>query len=66
MMCAFCFLQATRLDNILIHPDTHLLPYEMYHEETPKWIPFFRSFGEIAIVISPKKLQAKLTNRGFA
>jgi hypothetical protein len=37
----------------------------MYHEETPKWIPFLRTFGEIAIVKAPTKLQAKLTNRGI-
>jgi hypothetical protein len=40
MMWAFCSLHATRLDNILIRPDTHLSPYEMYHEEKPKWINF--------------------------
>jgi hypothetical protein len=33
----------------------------MYHEETPKWIPFLRAFGEIAIVKTPTKPQAKLT-----
>jgi hypothetical protein len=37
----------------------------MYHEETPKWIPFLRDFGEIAIVKTPTKRQAKLTNRVF-
>jgi hypothetical protein len=61
----FCSLQATKLDNILIRPDTHLSPYELYHEETPKWINFLRAFGEIAIVKTPAKLQANLTNRGI-
>jgi septum formation topological specificity factor MinE len=65
VMWAFCSLQATRLDNILIRPDTHLSPYEMYHEETPKLINFLKAFGEIAIVKTPAKLQAKLTNRGI-
>jgi hypothetical protein len=37
----------------------------MYHGETPKWIPFLRAFGEIAIVKTPTKLQAKLTNSGI-
>jgi hypothetical protein len=37
-------------------PDTHLSPYEMYHEETP----FLKAFGEIAIVKAPTTLQAKL------
>jgi hypothetical protein len=60
---AFCSLQATRLDNILISPDTHLSPYEMYHEETPKLINLLRDFGEIAIAKTPAKLQTKLTNR---
>jgi hypothetical protein len=64
VMWAFCSLHATRLDNILIRPDTHLSPYEMYHRETPKWVPFLKAFGEIAIVKTPTKLQAKLTNRG--
>jgi hypothetical protein len=65
-MWAFCSLQATRLENILIRPNTHLSPYEMYHEKTPKWIPFLSVFGEIAIVRTPTKLQAKLTNRRIA
>jgi hypothetical protein len=57
-MWAFCSLQATSLDNILIRYDTHLSPYEMYNEETPKWINLLRAFGEIAIVKTPAKLQA--------
>jgi hypothetical protein len=49
VMWAFCSLHATRLDTILIRPDTHLSPYEIYHEETPTWIPFLKAFGDIAI-----------------
>jgi hypothetical protein len=37
----------------------------MYHEETPKWIPCLRAFGDIAIVKTSTKHQAKLTNRGI-
>jgi hypothetical protein len=37
----------------------------MYHEETPKWIYFLRGFVEIAIVISPAKLQATFTYGGI-
>jgi hypothetical protein len=51
----FCFLHATRLDNIFIRPGTH--------EETLTWIPFLRAYGEIAIVKTPNRLQAKLQNR---
>jgi hypothetical protein len=61
-MWVFCSLQATRLDNILIRPDTRLSPYEMYHEETPKWIQLLRAFGEIAMVKTTTKLQDKLKN----
>jgi hypothetical protein len=62
----FFFLQATRLECILIRPDTHLTPYEMYHAETSKWINFLRAFGEIATVKTQAKLQAKLSNRGIS
>jgi hypothetical protein len=65
VMWAFCSLQATRLDNILKRPETRLSIYEMYHVETPKWIPFLRALGEIAIVKTPTKLQARLRNRGI-
>jgi hypothetical protein len=50
VMWAFFSLQATRQAIILLPPDTNLSPYKMYHEETPKWIPFLRAFGDIAIV----------------
>jgi hypothetical protein len=62
---AFCSLQTTRLDKILIRPDTHLSPYEVYHEELPKRINFLTACEEIAIVETPTKLQAKLPNRGI-
>jgi hypothetical protein len=57
-MGAFCSLDSTSLDNILIRPDTHLSQYEMYHGETPTWIQFLKSFGAIAIAKTPNKLQA--------
>jgi hypothetical protein len=37
----------------------------MYHEETPKWIPFLKEIGELAMIKTPTKLQAKLQNRGI-
>jgi hypothetical protein len=55
-MWAYCALHATRLDNILICPDTHLSPYKMYHQETPSWLPHLKTFGEIAIVLIPLKI----------
>jgi hypothetical protein len=64
MRCGIYVPYATRMDYTFIRPDTHLSPCEMYHEENPTWIPFLRSFGEIEIVESPSKLQAKLQNRG--
>jgi hypothetical protein len=45
VMWYFYSLQATRIDNILIRPEAHLAPYEMFHEETQNWIPFLRAFG---------------------
>jgi hypothetical protein len=30
-MWAYSSLHATNLDNLLIRPDTHLNPYDMYH-----------------------------------
>jgi hypothetical protein len=64
-MWAYCALHATRLDNILICPDTHLSLYKMYHQETPKWLPHLKKFGEIAIVEIPLKIQAELDNCGI-
>jgi hypothetical protein len=61
----FLFFTGHKADNILIRPETHLSPYEMYHEETPKWINFLRACEKIAIMKTPAKLQAKLTNRGI-
>jgi hypothetical protein len=45
-MWDFCSLHATRLDNLLLRPDTHLLPYVMDNEETPIWTPCLRAFGD--------------------
>jgi hypothetical protein len=65
VMWAYCALHATRLDNILICPDTHLSPYKMYHQESPTWLPHLKTFGEIAIVRITLKIQAKLDNCGI-
>jgi hypothetical protein len=64
-MWAYCALLITKLDNALIRSDVHLSPYELFYEYNPSWLPHFHSFGEIAIVQNPKKIQAKLKNRGF-
>jgi hypothetical protein len=56
----------SKLDNLLIRPDTHLCPVYMYYGHTPGWAEHLRSFGEIAIVKSTTKMKAKLANKGFS
>jgi hypothetical protein len=65
VMWAYCALHATRLDNILICPDTHLSPYKTYHQETPSWLPHLKTFGENVIIKIPLTIQAKLDNCGI-
>jgi hypothetical protein len=65
LMWGFCLLHATGLDNNLIRRDIHSSPYKMYHGEMPTWIPFLKSFGELAILKTSNKLQAKFRNRGL-
>jgi hypothetical protein len=63
-MWAYCALLITKMDNALIHSDVHLSPYELFYNYNPAWPPHLHSFGEIAIAKKPKKIQAKLKNRG--
>jgi hypothetical protein len=51
------------MENILICPDTHLSPDEMYLEGTSSWIPFLKVFRDNSIVEAPSILQTKLQNR---
>jgi hypothetical protein len=38
-------LHESNLDYILIHPDTHKIPYKMFHGEVPGWVNHIYSFG---------------------
>jgi hypothetical protein len=49
-MWAYASLYATKLDNLLIKPDTHLSPVYMYYGHTPELAEHLHSFGKIAIV----------------
>jgi hypothetical protein len=64
-MWAYCALLTTKLDNALIRPGIHLSPYEVFYDYNPAWLPNLHSFGKMSIVKKPKKIQAKLKNRGF-
>jgi hypothetical protein len=59
-MWAYASLHATKLDNLLIRPDTYLSPVYMYYGHTPEWAEHLHSFVEIAIVTSTTKVKAKL------
>jgi hypothetical protein len=64
-MWAYASLHATKQDNLLIRPDTHLSPVYMYNGQTPEWAEHLHSFGKIAIVKSTTKMKAKLANKDY-
>jgi hypothetical protein len=64
-MLAYASLHATKLDKLIIRPDTHLSPVHLYYGHTPEWAEHLHSFGESAIVKSTIKIKAKLDNKGF-
>jgi hypothetical protein len=64
-MWAYCALIFTKLDDALIPSDVNLSPSELFYDYNPAWLPHLQSFGENAIVNKPKKIHAKLKNRGF-
>jgi hypothetical protein len=64
-MWAYASLHATKLDNSLIMPETHLSPVFMYYGHTPAWDDHLHSFGEIAIVKLTAIIKALLDNKGF-
>jgi hypothetical protein len=49
-MWVYALLHTTKLDNLLIRPDTHLSPVYMNYGHTPEWAEHLHPFGEIAIV----------------
>jgi hypothetical protein len=63
-MWAYCALLITKLDNA-IRPDIHLSPDELFYDYNPAWLPHLHSFGEMAIVKKPKKIQDELKNIGI-
>jgi hypothetical protein len=64
-MWAYASLHATKLDNLLIRPYTHLSPVYMYYGHTTEWAEHLHSFGEIEVVKSTTRMKAKLANKGF-
>jgi hypothetical protein len=64
-MWAYNSLHDTKLDNLLIWPDTHSRPYDMYHGKSPAWAQYLHSFGELAVAKSNTEIQAKLDNKGI-
>jgi hypothetical protein len=63
-MWVYCAILMTKLDNALSRSDVHLSPYEIFYDYNPAWFPHLHSFGEMAIVTKPKKIQDNLNNRG--
>jgi hypothetical protein len=45
-MWAYCASLITKLDNALIRSDLHLLPYELFYDSNPAWLPHLHSYGE--------------------
>jgi hypothetical protein len=64
-MWAYASLHATKIDNLLIRPGTHLSPVYMYDGHPPEWAEHLHYFGKIAIVKSTTKMKAKLANKVF-
>jgi hypothetical protein len=61
---AYSSLYDTKLDNLLLRPDTHLSPYDFYQGKTPAWAAHLHAIGDIAVV-KTTKMQAKLHNKSF-
>jgi hypothetical protein len=64
-MWAYASLHATKLENLLLRPDTHLSPVYMYYGQKPEGDEQLHSFGKMAIVKPTTKVKAKLDNKGF-
>jgi hypothetical protein len=64
-MWAYSSFHATKLDNLLIQPDTPLRPCDMYYGKTPAWAEHLHSFGEMEVVKSTTQIESKLDNKGF-
>jgi hypothetical protein len=61
-MWAYCAKLVTKLENVLVQPEMRTTPHELFYGENPAWIPHLHSFGEIAVVKLPDKIQSKLSN----
>jgi hypothetical protein len=58
-MWAYCALLVTKLENVLICSEMGTTPHDLFYGENPEWIPHLHSFGEIAVVKIPDKIQSK-------
>jgi hypothetical protein len=57
---------ATKLENILIIPDTNTTPHEMVYGSPPDWIDNLHKFGELAIVHDgAHSIKSKLQDKGL-
>jgi hypothetical protein len=64
-MWAYAALLVTKLDTILLCPEMGTTPHELFYGTQPVWINHLRTFGKIAIVKHPTKMQSKIKNEGF-
>jgi hypothetical protein len=61
---AECVMNATYLSNIMSTKSSFKSPFELLYGEKPKLQNNLKMFGEVGVVTTKEKIQAKLSNRG--
>jgi hypothetical protein len=59
-----CVMNVTYLSNIMSTKSSFKSPFEFLHGEKPKLHDNLKMFGEVEVVTTKEKIQAKLSNRG--
>jgi hypothetical protein len=61
---AECVMNVTYLSNIMSTKSIFKSPFELLYGEKPKLHDNLKMFGEVGVVTTKEKIQAKLSNRG--
>jgi hypothetical protein len=61
---AECVMNVTYLSNIMSTKSSFKSPFELLYGEKPKLHNNIKMFGEVGVVTTKEKIQAKLSNRG--
>jgi hypothetical protein len=61
---AECVMSVTHLSSIISTKSSFKSPFELFYGEKPKLNDNLKMFGEVGVVTTKEKIQAKLSNRG--